>query len=154
MSVNRLRTYLERHGIDAVITEYDEAVETVEAASRVAGVPPERIVKSLVLVDGEGRACVCMVPGHRRLDWRKARRVLAAGSLRLAHEEEVRRATGYAAGAVPPLGYPEGLPVFMDARVAEVDRIVAGGGSGSALIEVAASAIRRATGARVADLSA
>lgn len=153
MAAERLRAYLEEKGIHAAVTGYPEPVETVEAAVRVAGVPPERIVKSLVVVDGEARPYVCQVPGHRRLSFPKARRVLGVDRLRLANPPEVLQATGYAIGAVPPLGYPKNLPVVIDWRIRGLDSIVAGGGSPSALVEIDPEAVRRATGARWADLS-
>jgi Cys-tRNA(Pro) deacylase len=153
MGMEKLEEYLRKKGITAVITDYGQPVQTVGQASQVSGVPPERIVKSLVLVDDRGQACICLVPGNRRLSMTKAIRALQVGRLRFANDEEVLRATGYEAGAVPPLGHLRRLKVLVDERVLKGKTIVAGGGSSSALVEISPEEVLRATGAKVADIS-
>lgn len=153
MTVERLRAHLRERNLEATIREYDRPVETVEAAAQVAHVPPNRIVKSLVLMDGEGRPRVCQIPGHRRLSYSKARRALGVDRLRLARPDEVRQATGFAVGGVPPVGYPADLPVWMDASILEHEEVVAGGGSGAALVVIPPVVIQQDTDARIADLS-
>ncbi len=153
MDVTDLREYLARRGIPGVILEFDEPVKTVGAAEAASGVPAEQIVKSLVLMDGAGRAYICLVAGSKRLSLAKVERSLGVGSLRLANGEEVLRETGYDVGAVPPVAHRKMLTILMDVDVQRLETMVAGGGSHRALVRLSPGDVLRETGARVADIS-
>ncbi len=153
MNAAALREYLRREGIPGIVMEFEEPVKTVEAASAATGVPPEQIVKSLVLMDETGNAYVCLVPGHRRLSISKAERDLGVGRLRFAVEEEVLRETGYEVGAVPPVAHGKRLKVLMDPEVQHLESMVAGGGSLRALVKLSPLDVQKVTQAQVADIS-
>ncbi len=132
---------------------FAEPVETVRAAARVAGVSPEQIVKSLVVVDEADRPYICLVRGDRRLDLQRAQKTLGVQRLRLASAEEIQRSTGYPAGAVPPLAHRKRLRTVMDEAVRALDTMVAGGGSARALVRVSPRDVMRLTDAIVAQIS-
>ncbi len=125
----------------------------MEAASAVARVPPRQIVKTLLLVDEHGEACACLIRGDRRLDLGKAAEALGVRRVRFADGEEVREATGYAVGAVPPVGLPPRLRTLMDPEVEALETMVAGGGSSRALVRLSPKDVLRATRARVVALA-
>lgn len=125
----------------------------MEAASAVAGVPPQGIVKTLVLVDDEGAFFVCLIRGDRRLDLARAAEALGVRRLRLADGEEVRRATGYPVGAVPPVGLRRRLRTLMDPDVEALETMVAGGGSPRTLVRLSPEDVLRATRADVVALT-
>ncbi len=153
MDATTLREYMERHGIAGRVDIFPEPVETVQAAAKVAGVSTAQIVKSLVVVDEEGRPHVCFVRGDRRLNLGKAQRALGVQKLRLAHAREVRLATGYPAGSVPPIAHRQRLRMVMDPEVQVLDAMVAGGGSPRALVLVSPKDVLRVTRAVIADIS-
>ena len=87
--------------------------KTAADAAAGVGCDVRHIVKSLVfVVDDE--PVVALVPGDRRLD--PGRLAAAAGGAvaRRADLEEVRSATGFAAGGTPPFGHARSLRVFAD----------------------------------------
>jgi prolyl-tRNA editing enzyme YbaK/EbsC (Cys-tRNA(Pro) deacylase) len=53
----------------------------------------------------------------------------------MASSDEVRAATGFAIGGVPPIGH--GLPVIFDTALLDYELIYAAGGDGNTLFEVA-----------------
>lgn len=153
MDATSLREYMERHGVAGRVDVFAEPVETVQAAAKVAGVSSEQIVKSLVVMDEADKPYVCLVRGDRRLDLQRARRALGVQKLRLADAEEIQHATGYAAGAVPPLAHRRRLRTVMDQEVQSLDTMVAGGGSPRALVRVSPRDVLRLTHAVVAEIS-
>jgi len=78
---------------------------------------------------------VCVALAHTRLDVNSAvRRKLGVRKLSFASAETTRELTGQEIGGVTIFGLPDGLGVWLDARVLECDRIVVGAGSRSAKI--------------------
>jgi prolyl-tRNA editing enzyme YbaK/EbsC (Cys-tRNA(Pro) deacylase) len=100
------------------------------------------------------RYAACVVLATTRLDVNGVvRRRLGTRKASFAPPEEVVAATGMAIGGVTPLALPDGLPLWVDARVMGRARIVLGAGSRHAKV-LADPAILTAVGAEVvADLA-
>ena len=64
-----------------------------------------------------------------------------------ASPDDVRAATGFPVGGVPPFGHD--LPVMLDAELLKHDRIYAAGGDGNTLFAVDPRKLAEATGARL-----
>jgi len=93
----------------------------------------------------------CVVLATTRLDVNKVvRKRLGARKASFAGAEETKALTGMAIGGVTPIGLPEGLPLWVDARVMERERIILGGGSRDRKVH-APPAILAALGAEVVD---
>lgn len=117
------------------IRRYGERVRSVNHASRVAGVPRRLIVKTLVWKI-DGRTTAFIVRGDCRLSPEKVKERLRVGEARPATPEEVREATGYSVGGVPPVCLERLDLVVVDRRVLEVERVVGGGGDEWSLLWV------------------
>ena len=86
-------------GLDVDVQELDASTRTAEEAAAAAGCELGQIVKSLVFVDASGPVLV-LCAGDRRVDT-----ALVGEDVRRATPDEVREATGFAIGGVPPLGH-------------------------------------------------
>lgn len=129
----RLEAFCEEHGIEATFIDFDMATHTVEEAARALNTSARNIIKSLVfIVDGE--PFLVVVDGTSRVDEEQLAEVLLAEEARLAEPDEVKDATGYRVGTVPPVG--TGLRAVVDERVLEKDVVYGGGGTGSRMIEM------------------
>ena len=123
-------------GLDIAISVFPEGTKTAAEAAAAIGCPVAAIVKSLVFVVGE-EPVVALVPGDRRLD-ASLLAVLAGGDqVRRASLEEVRAATGYAAGGTPPFGYPRPLRVFADEHLRRYDPVWAAAGTPTTVFPIA-----------------
>lgn len=149
-AVQRVEAALREQGISATIVEFDESTRTAEEAARAVGTAVERIVKSLVFLAGE-RPVLVLVSGRNRVDLGRLGAVLDA-PVRRADAGQVREATGYVIGGVPPLGHATPLPVLMDADLLGYDMVYAAAGSPNAVFPIAPDALVRVTGARVLEL--
>lgn len=138
-----------RIGLDAEVRTLDQPTRTVPEAAAAVGCETARIAKSIVFL-ADGEPVVCVASGAHRIDPDRLCEVLDCALARPATAEEVRAATGFAAGGVPPLGHD--LPVVLDADLLECETVFASGGDGSSLFEVDPRELAERLGARVARL--
>ncbi len=110
------------------IIETRGEVKTVRQAAKELGVREEQIIKTLVVITGEGPV-LAILDGRSKLDLSK----LGEGA-RLASPSEVVAHTGYKVGEVPPVGIP--LKTYVDERVLRWERVYGGGGSVRRLVEL------------------
>ena len=118
-----------------------ESTATVEEAVKAVGCEPAQIAKSLVFV-ADGDPILCIASGAHRIDVERLAAVLDVA--------EVRAATGFSVGGVPPFGH--GLPVVLDAALLDQDHVWAAGGDGHSLFEIAPRKLADCTEATVAIL--
>ena len=86
---------------------------------------------------GPAAYCAGIVRACDRLDVNKrVRRLMAVSRASFASAEETRGVTGMMIGGVTALALPEGLPVYADVRLLEMDYIILGAGSRSAKLKM------------------
>jgi prolyl-tRNA editing enzyme YbaK/EbsC (Cys-tRNA(Pro) deacylase) len=118
--------------MDGKVREFPEGTKTAHDAANAIGCPVAAIVKSLVFVVEAGdrsEPVVALVPGDLMLDTGKLAAAARAERARRATLEEVRDATGFAAGGTPPFGHAQELRVFADPRLKRNDPVWAAGGT-------------------------
>ena len=112
-------------GLDVEVQHLDSSTRTVAEAAAAVGCDASEIAKSIVFV-ADGDPVVCIASGAHRIDPGKLADALDVAEVRQASAQEVRAATGYAIGGVPPFGH--GLPVVFDEALLRHDRIWAAAG--------------------------
>ena len=138
-------------GLEVDVRRMEGSTATVGDAAGAVGCEEAQIAKSLVFVaDGDPVLCICS--GAHRVDPGLLADAVDAAEIRQATPDEVRAATGFAVGGVPPFGH--GLPVVLDATLLRFDRVWAAGGDGHSLFEVDPRALVDCTSAAVADVAA
>ncbi len=114
------------------------------------------IVKSLVFVvlsEQMEEAVVALVPGDLRLDTDKLAEVSGADSSRRVSLDEVREATGYAAGGTPPFGHSNSLRVFADPELRRNDPVWAAGGTPTTVFPISLADLDRLASPVWGDIS-
>jgi Cys-tRNA(Pro) deacylase len=151
----RIAAYLQRSESSAELVRCDTSVPTVEQAADALGVPRSAIVKSIVFEHKRDpdRVCLAIVPGDARVSRSKVAAALELQQIRLASASTVERATGYAAGGVPPVGHRTRLPVVVDRRVLDLPVVFGGGGDKEHMLRITPADILRLTSAVVADVT-
>ncbi len=138
-------------GLDIEVRTFPQGTRTAEDAAAAIGCNVAQIVKSLVfVVDGE--PVVALVGGADRLDERKLVHVARADTVRRASADEVRTATGYAVGGVPPFGHASPLRCFVDDALLTHDVVWAAAGTPTHVFASPPAALAAAAGAEVAIL--
>ena len=136
-------------GLELEVQRLGASTRTVGDAARAVGCQEAEIAKSIVFV-ADGDPVVCIASGEHRIDTDKLADALDVAEVRQASASEVRAATGYAIGGVPPFGH--GLPVVFDEALLRHDRVWAAAGDPHSLFEVDPRALAACTGAQVAGV--
>jgi len=110
--------------------EFPAGTRTAADAAAAIGCEVGQIVKSLVFLrDGEPTMVLCA--GDRRVSL----------DLQPAPADEVRAATGFAIGGVPPLGHDRELPTIVDESLRRFATVWAAAGTPHAVFEVETEAL-------------
>ena len=129
------------------VEEFPEGTKTADDAARAVGCPVAAIIKSLVFVligdDGSEEAVLALVPGDLRLDLEALAAAAGVASARRATLEEVRMATGYAAGGTPPFGHDSPIRVFADPALRRNDPVWAAGGTPTTVFPISVEDLDR-----------
>lgn len=121
---------------------FPEGTKTAADAARAIGCDVSAIVKSLVFfVDDE--PVLALVPGDLRLDTTRLASVVGGASARRASLEEVREATGFAAGGTPPFGHIRPLRVFADPALRRNDPVWAAAGTPTTVFPISIEELDR-----------
>jgi prolyl-tRNA editing enzyme YbaK/EbsC (Cys-tRNA(Pro) deacylase) len=134
-TAQRLQDRLHELGLDVEIRELSDSTRTAQEAADAVGADVGQIVKSLVFVDGEGPV-LCLCAGDRRVDTAKL-----GEDVRQARGDEVREATGFAIGGVPPLGHDQPVRTVVDASLRRFETVWCAGGTPHAVFPVETEAL-------------
>lgn len=129
-------------GVDLDIHVFPEGTKTADDAARAVGCPVSAIVKSLVFAVDD-KPVLALVPGDRRLDTAKLAAAAAGTEVRRASLDEVREATGYAAGGTPPFGHSGSIQVFADESLRRNDPVWAAGGTPTTVFPISPAELDR-----------
>jgi prolyl-tRNA editing enzyme YbaK/EbsC (Cys-tRNA(Pro) deacylase) len=146
----KVRTAARALGLEVQVRTLDSPTRTVQEAATAVGCDPSRIAKSIVFV-ADGDPVLCVASGAHRGEGEELCEVLDCAEARQAQPDEVRAATGFPVGGVPPVAHD--LPVVLDEALLAHDRVWAAGGDGNSLFEVDPRVLAERIGARVARLS-
>ena len=139
-------------GVALDVLEFPDGTRTADDAARAIGVAVGQIVKSLVFL-ADGAPVVALVSGANQLD--EARLAAAAGASRTgrATAEQVRQATGYPVGGVPPFGPATELRTFVDQDLLAFDVVWAAAGTPHLNFAISPTELVRLSGGAVAPLA-
>lgn len=122
---------LERTGIAYELVPCDPALADTTAFCEAYGYDLDESANCIVVVGkAEPRVyAACVVLADQRLDVnRTVRKRLGTQRASFASAEETAELTGMTIGGVTPPGLPVDLPLWIDARVLDRDRVIIGGG--------------------------
>lgn len=146
---DRLAECARELGIQVHVQRLDASTRTVADAAVAVGCEEAEIAKSIVFV-ADGDPVVCVASGQHRVDTDKVADALDVAEVRQAAAEEVRAATGFAIGGVPPFGHD--LPVLFDEDLLRHRRVWAAAGDPQSLFEVDPRELARCIRARIVAL--
>lgn len=150
----RLVAALEPLGIDYALFACDPALADTAAFCEAYGFAPEDSANTILVVGKSDppRFAACVVLAPNRLDVnRTVRDRLGTRKASFAPPEATREITGMEIGGVTVFGLPPELPVWVDPRVMERERVVLGGGSRSWKVLAAPSILLALPGVEVVD---
>lgn len=126
---------LEAVGLEVEVKVFPEGTKTAVDAAGAVGCPVSAIVKSLVFTVDQ-QPVVALVPGDLRLDTTKLAAAAGGSVAERANLDQVRQATGFAAGGTPPFGHSTRLPVFADPSLKRNDPVWCAAGTPTSVFAI------------------
>ena len=132
----------------------DQALADTAEFCREYGYAPEQSANALVVGSTKGDpvfAC-CVVLANCRLDVNKVvRKKLGARRVSFANPEVTKQMTGMELGGVTPIGLPATLPLWIDSRVLQCQKIILGGGNRTSKLLLPPMGLLKLPNAEVVD---
>lgn len=138
---------------DLVTYEVDENDLSAEHLAETAGLPLEKVYKTLVARGDRNGIFVCVIPGVASLDLKKAANASENKKVAMVLMKELEPLTGYIRGGCSPLGMKRNYPVFIDESAFEQKDIFISAGQRGLQLHLAPDDLLKATGAQVVLLT-
>lgn len=134
MSIEKVREYFSRFGIESRIREFDVSSATVPLAAKALGCKEARIAKTLSFMAGENPIVIVMA-GDARVDNKKYKSAFSTKAKMLSFDEAANL-IGHAVGGVCPFAVNEGVKVFLDESLKRFETVFPACGSANSAIEL------------------
>jgi Cys-tRNA(Pro) deacylase len=118
--------------------DYSEGGGAAGGADQL-GLDLHRVIKTLILELPNGDPLCVLMHGDREVSLKKLARTLGEKSVAMAPPERARNKSGYQVGGTSPFGLRTTMPIYCEASIADLDRIVINGGKRGFLIEIASA---------------
>ena len=101
------------------------------------GFDPFMVVKTLIMQDQAARPLVVLMHGNRKVSTKNLARQIGAKSVEPCAPEVANRHSGYLVGGTSPFGTRKTMPVYIEASILELPRILINGGRRGYLVGLA-----------------
>ena len=135
MPVQKLKAFLDEHGVKYVTIKHSRAYTAQEVAAS-AHIPGQELAKT-VIIKLNGTMAMAVLPASYQVDFDLLKEATGAKEIELATEEEFKDLfPDCEAGAMPPFGNLYDMDVFVAASLTEDEVIAFNAGSHTELIKM------------------
>lgn len=148
----RIQRWMDERGIDYRVMPCDPDLADTAQFCAHYGIAPEASGNTIIVAGKTDPRtyAACLVTATTRLDVNKAvRKLMGVRKASFASAEETRDLTGQEIGGVTVFALPDGVPLYVDDRIMELDAVWVGGGSRRCKIEVAPAELRKVPGMEI-----
>lgn len=138
---------------ETVAYEVDENDLAATHVAEQLGENIEQVFKTLVLHGDKVGHFVCVVPGDREVDLKKAAKAAGAKKAEMIAMKELLPTTGYIRGGCSPIGMKKPFPTFFDETALNFDTIYVSAGMRGLQIKINPNDLIKFVGAQTADLT-
>ncbi len=135
--------WLKRAGVAFTehVYDYVERGGTAQS-SRQLGVPECDVIKTLVMEDEAARPLLVLMHGDRQVSTKNLARAIGAKSVAPCKPDVAQRHSGYLIGGTSPFGTRKTMPVYVEASVLALPRILINGGRRGFLVGISPTVLR------------
>lgn len=116
--------------------EYVDHGGTAESA-RQLGWPEHQVIKTLVMQDDKAQPLIILMHGDKEVSTKNLARAIGAKSVAPCKPDVAQRHSGYLVGGTSPFGLRKEMPVYVEASVLALERILINGGRRGFLVGIA-----------------
>ncbi|MEO1271826.1 MAG: aminoacyl-tRNA deacylase [Myxococcota bacterium] len=106
------------------------------ASARALGIAEHLMVKTLIMETDTGEPFVILMHGDKEVSTKALARHIGVGSVAPCDPKVAQRHSGYMVGGTSPFGLRKPLPVYAEASIATLPRLVINGGKRGLLVEL------------------
>lgn len=143
----KIIAFLDENKVEYQLFEHSPVFTSVEAAVVRQDFSLHQGAKAMILKieraklkmqnDGlDANFVMCVLPGDKKIDFKKLKKELEAHDVNLASPEEVERIVGVKVGAVSPFGNLSGLKVLLDESIYDNEEIIFNAGDHSKSVKM------------------
>jgi Cys-tRNA(Pro) deacylase len=107
-----------------------------QRGAEMLGLDPFMVIKTLVMQDQDAKPLIVLMHGNRTVSTKNLARQIGAKSVEPCKPEVAQRHSGYMVGGTSPFGTRRDMPVYVEASVLALPRIVLNGGRRGYLIGI------------------
>lgn len=145
--------FLKQQRIPFEVVRYAHEKKGADFAARAIGFPIEQTVKTLVVDLGHSEYCLTLIPGDRRLDFKRLAALFGVKRATLTDTITAERLTGYLVGGISPFGTKHKLPTVLDEMARMYDTLIINGGQRGVMLKMTPGDIEMALQCNVAALA-
>jgi Cys-tRNA(Pro)/Cys-tRNA(Cys) deacylase len=145
---------LEQRKIAHEVFVFDHAIRSAEEVARVTGMPPARVLKTLVVEfdSPRGKPFLVMVPSNEEIDLKVLASSLGAKKLRMASHRDAERHTGLQVGGISALALlNKGFVVAIEKSAVAHDEVLVSAGRRGIDVRLSIADLVALTGAKAID---
>ena len=141
--------FLRRQGVAFTehVYEYVEHGGTAESA-RQLGVSEHEVVKTLVMQDDQGAPLIVLMHGDRQVSTKNLARAIGAKAVEPCKPDVAQRHSGFLVGGTSPFGTRKTMPVYVEAGVLALPRVLVNGGRRGYLVGIDPALLASLVGAK------
>ena len=126
---------LKQHGVTYTehVYEYVEHGGT-SVSSTSLGVDEHHVVKTLIFEDDKRQPLCVLMHGDRKVSTKELARQIGAKRVAPCKPEDATRHSGYQIGGCSPFGLKKPMPVYLEASILTLERVLINGGKRGFLV--------------------
>ncbi len=105
-------------------------------SAQVLGVDPFAVVKTLVMQDEHAKPLVVLMHGNHKVSTKNLARQIGVKSVEPCHPDVATRHSGYLVGGTSPFGLKRAMPIYVEASVLALPKILINGGRRGYLVGI------------------
>ncbi len=129
------------------VYDYVDHGGTAES-SRQLGVPEHEVVKTLVMQDEKAQPLIVLMHGDCTVSLKELARQIPCKKVEPCKPDVAQRHSGYMVGGTSPFGTRKAMPVFVEAGILALPRILINGGRRGYLVSLEPRVLTELLGAR------
>lgn len=134
MSIERVREYLKKYGLENEVMEFDVSSATVEEAAKAINCREREIAKTLSFIVDD-KPILIVVAGDSKVDNSKYKAEFHTKA-KMVPFDSVETMIGHAVGGVCPFGVNEDVTVYLDNSLKTLETIYPACGSSNSAIKL------------------
>ena len=128
---------LRQHGVAFTEHPYEYLEHGgAQHSAQVLGFDPFAVVKTLVMEDEKARPLLVLMHGNRKVSTKNLARQIGVKSVEPCQPEVANRHSGYLVGGTSPFGTRRAMPVYIEASILELPKILINGGRRGYLVGI------------------